>query len=76
MPRAGCNTRPWEAFAPPDSTLARLDRAISERDLFMWQIPLRLWWFDRVRGAAGFARIAQRLELSLLVLEPLPPASR
>jgi TolB-like protein/Tfp pilus assembly protein PilF len=62
--------------APPESTIARLDRAITERDPFMWQIPLRLWWFDPVRGTPGFAKIAQRLALPAQALEPLPPPGR
>lgn len=62
--------------APPDSTIARLDRAISERDPFMWQIPLRLWWFDRVRRTPGFPRLARRLALPAQALEPLPAPGR
>jgi serine/threonine-protein kinase len=62
--------------APPDTTIARLDRAITERDPLMWQIPLRLWWFDRVRDRPGFANIAQRLALPAQAWQPLPAPKR
>jgi len=62
--------------ASPDSTMARLERAVTERDPLMWQIPLRLWWFDRVRGTPAFARLAQRLKLPAQALEPLPAPGR
>jgi eukaryotic-like serine/threonine-protein kinase len=62
--------------APPDSTVARLDRAITERDPLLWQIPLRLWWFDPVRGTPGFAKVARRLALPAQALTPLPPPGR
>jgi len=58
--------------AAPDSSLALLNRAVTERDPFMWQLPLRLWWFDRIRGSAGMRVLAQRLQLPPLALEALP----
>ncbi len=60
----------------PDSTLARLDQAVTERDPLLWQLPLRLWWFDRVRSASGFARLAQRMQLPPQAMEPLPVPRR
>ena len=62
--------------ALPDSTMARLERAVTERDPIMWQIPLRLWWFDRMCDAPAFARLAQRLKLPAQALEPLPAPGR
>ncbi|MCC6242971.1 MAG: protein kinase [Gemmatimonadaceae bacterium] len=62
--------------APLDSSFARLNQAITERDPFMWQIPLRLWWFDRLRGDPRFGEIAKRLQLPPMAIEPLPPLRR
>jgi tetratricopeptide (TPR) repeat protein len=62
--------------APTDSSFARLNRAITERDPFMWQIPLRLWWFDRLRGDPRFAEIAKRLQLPPMAIEALPAPRR
>ena len=62
--------------APLDSSFARLNQAITERDPFMWQIPLRLWWFDRLRADPRFALLAKRLQLPLMAIEPLPSPRR
>ncbi len=48
-----------------------LDRAIDERDPFVYQLPLRLWWFDRIRSAPGFARSAVRMQLPALAVQRL-----
>ena len=42
---------------------AGMERAIDERDPFMYQLPLRLWWFDPLRGTTELARIRKRLGL-------------
>ncbi len=51
------------ATRSPAEITAAIERAIDERDPFMYQIPLRLWWFDRLRGTTEIARIATRLGL-------------
>ncbi len=62
--------------APPEATLALLNRAVTERDPFMWQLPLRLWWFDRLRASPGFTSLSERLQLPREVLAPLPEGRR
>ncbi len=52
--------------------VAGMERAISERDPFVYQIPLRLWWFDRLRGTPELARIATRLGLPLEAVAASP----
>jgi eukaryotic-like serine/threonine-protein kinase len=51
-----------------------LDRAIAERDPFVYQLPLRLWWFDRLREAPGFASAAQRMGLPMTAIQRIAPA--
>ncbi len=45
--------------APADSIATLLERAVAERDPFVYQLPLRLWWFDPLRGTPGLTRVAQ-----------------
>jgi len=58
--------------AEAERTLDLLERAVAERDPLMWQVPLRLWWFDRVRATPRFGALAAQLRLPARVLEPLP----
>ena len=53
-----------------------LQRAIAERDPFVYQLPLRLWWFDRVRGAPEFRKAADLLRLPVLASAVLPGKTR
>jgi hypothetical protein len=53
-----------------------LERAIDERDPFIYQIPLRLWWFDRMRGTPGLARLATRLGLPLTAIQAKPTSTK
>lgn len=57
------------------TTLASLlERAIDEQDPFIYQLPLRLWWFDRIRATPAMSSAAQRLGLPLTAIAPLPMA--
>jgi serine/threonine-protein kinase len=58
--------------ADGDRTLELLERAVAERDPLMWQVPLRLWWFDPVRTTPRFRALATQLRLPPQVLEALP----
>jgi len=60
----------------PDTTLARLEQAVSEHDPLVWQLPFRLWWFDPIRRSSRFTALAQRLRLPPLAIAALPPAQR
>ncbi len=55
--------------ATPASMAAGMEQAIAERDPFIYQIPLRMWWFDRMRGSAGLARVAEKLGLPTTAVE-------
>ncbi len=52
-----------------DAMAAGLEQAIAERDPFIYQIPLQLWWFDRMRGTAGLARVAEKLGFPATAIE-------
>jgi hypothetical protein len=51
------------AMDAPDALFAGLTRAVDERDSFMLLLPLRVRWYDRLRGDARFAEVAARLGL-------------
>lgn len=48
---------------PPDTLFAGLARAAEERDPFVLLLPLKVSWYDRLRGDARFAALAARLGL-------------
>lgn len=62
--------------APPARTQALLEAAVAAKDPLMWQLPLRLWWFDALRATPALRAIADRLGLPPQVLEPLPAPAR
>ena len=60
----------------PAALAAGLDRAVAEHDPFIYQVPLRLWWFDRLRSTPALARVAQQLGLPPSAIAPLPAVIR
>ena len=48
---------------PPDVLFAGLARAAEERDPFVLLLPLKVAWYNRLRGDARFAALAARLGL-------------
>lgn len=45
------------------------------RDPFAQLVPLRVWWYDGIRGDARFAEFAERLQLPESAWRD-PPAAR
>jgi serine/threonine-protein kinase len=64
------------AWENPAVMSAGLDRAVAEHDPFIYQVPLRLWWFDRLRSTPALARVAQQLGLPPSAIAPLPAVAR
>ena len=62
--------------AAPEELVAGLSRAVDEHDAVMYLLPMRLWWFDRVRDSAGFAALVKRLGLPEGARTAMPPRSR
>jgi len=56
----------------PDALFAGLTRAVDERDSFVLLLPLRVRWYDRLRGDARFAELAARLGLPVNATVALP----
>jgi len=60
------------ATDPADQLFAGLARAVDERDSFVLLLPLRVRWYDRIRGDARFAELAARLGLPADATVALP----
>jgi len=56
----------------PDVLFSGLTRAVDERDAFVLLLPLRVRWYDRLRGDARFAALAERLGLPATATAALP----
>jgi serine/threonine-protein kinase len=56
----------------PDVLFAGLTRAVDERDSFVLLLPLRVRWYDPLRGDARFAELAARLGLPVNATVALP----
>lgn len=56
----------------PDVVFAALTAAVDEGDAFVLLLPLRVRWYDRVRGDARFSALAARLQLPTGAIAPLP----
>ncbi|MCC7003791.1 MAG: protein kinase [Gemmatimonadaceae bacterium] len=60
------------ATDPADQLFAGLTRAVDERDSFVLLLPLRVRWYDRLRGNARFGALAERLGLPASATVALP----
>jgi serine/threonine-protein kinase len=59
-----------------DSLFADLERAADQRDPFVAMLPLRVWWYDRLRSDPRFAALAVRLGLPPASTGALPRTAR
>ncbi len=61
------------ATAEPTLIVEQLNRAVDEQDPLMYLLPMRLWWFDRVRLTPEFSAVTQRLGLPASARAVMPP---
>ncbi len=60
----------------PGMTIDLLARAVAAEDPIVVLIPLRLWWFDPLRGSPAFVQVATSLGLPSSATDALGPPRR